>query len=213
MAKRWLPPLLLMASAGLLTALVVNRPAPLSAAWSNAPHQVQALMWPEARAIEPFRLHASNGAEVGPELFSGQWGFMFFGYLQCPDVCPTTLHGLREFRRLMMARDPRTEAHRFVFVTVDPDNDSVEQLGDYLHYFDPSFIGLGGSAHGLQQLASSLAVKYVVFHDENGVRSIDHTSSVMVINPSGQVVASFPPPHEPQRMLERFEQLRRHLER
>jgi protein SCO1 len=213
MRARWLPLTLLAASVFLLAALAMNRPGQLPASWAAAPPEVRALLWPEPQPFGAFSLQTQHGAAVGPELFRGQWGFLFFGYLQCPDVCPTTLHALREFRRLQIAADPAAAAHRVVFATVDPDVDTLEHLAEYLEYFDPQFIGLGGSAEGLQALAAPLAVKYVAFADDKGRRSIDHTSSVMVIDPRGRVVGALPPPHQPQMMFERFERLRRYLER
>jgi protein SCO1 len=211
MLRRALPVLLLAASVGLLAALALGRPGGGTAAWNAAPPAVQALMWPEPQPLPPFEMLTQHGEKVGPALLRGQWSFVFFGYLQCPDVCPTTLHAMREFRRLLVAADPRAERYRFVFVSVDPERDDLPTMAEYLGYFDPAFIGLGGSVAGLQALAGPLAVKYVDFVDDNGHRSIDHTSSVMVVDPRGRAVGALPPPQQPERMFERFERLRRHL--
>jgi protein SCO1 len=208
MTRRWLPWILLAASS---PALVLGRPGGETATWSAAPPEVRALMWPEPQPLAPFALQDQHGETVGPELFRGQWSFLFFGYLQCPDVCPTTLHAMREFRRRLVAADPRAAAHRFVFVSVDPERDGLDHMREYLAYFDPQFVGLAGSAEGLQALAAPLAVKYVDFVDDNGRRSIDHTSSVMVVDPRGRVVGAMPPPQQPERMFERFERLRGYL--
>jgi protein SCO1 len=139
----------------------------------------------------------------------GQWTFLFFGYLQCPDVCPTAMHILRDYRRLLAAADPGL-AHQVVFVSVDPEYDRPAHIADYMAFFDPEFIGLSGTHDALAALAGPLAIKYYECVDENGRRSIDHTSSILIVDPAGRVLGAFPPPQRPERMLDLFRQLRRH---
>lgn len=188
------------------------RQAPSGGGWSQAPPEVRAVLWPEPLPLPGFRLSTQHGKDFGPESLRGQWSFVFFGYLHCPDVCPLTLHALREFRRTLVERDRRAEAYRFVFVSIDPERDDAQDMDPYLAYFDPTFIGLTGSPEALEPLTSALAVKVVAFEDDGGVASIDHTSSVMVIDPQGRAVGALPPPHEPGRLFESFESLRRYLQ-
>lgn len=212
---RWIAPLATgIAGAALLAGLwagqqLSTRPGD----WANAPPEVRAVLWPEPREPGDFNLQTQHGERFGPEQLRGQWSFMFFGYLQCPDVCPTTLSALRDLRRTLLERDPEAGRYRFIFVSVDPEFDRPEGMGPYLDYFDPAFIGLSGPAEALQPLTSSLAVMHSEHVDDNGRRSIDHTSSVMVFDPDGHAVGALPPPHHPQSMLARFEALRRHLAR
>ena len=180
-------------------------------AWSEAPAQLRALLWPEPRPLGQFALETQHGAAFGPKQFDGQWSFLFFGF---PDVCPTTLSAMRELRRSLIEADPKAASYRFVFVSVDPEVDSAEAMTGYLSHFDPDFIGLRGESAALKPLLDALAVMAVPVTDENtGVRSFDHTSSVMLINPQGQAVGALPPPHNPQRMLEGFLNLRAYLDR
>lgn len=212
---RWLVPLAVFITGGalLLGMSMGQRSGTPGSAWSSAPPEVRAVMWPEPRVLDDFELHTQYGGAFGTEDLRGQWSFMFFGYLQCPDVCPMTLSAMRDMRAMMLARDPGAAMHRFIFVSVDSAFDRAEAMAPYLAFYDPEFIGLLGEPDALAPLTGSLAVMHIEHRDEDGVRSIDHTSSVMVLDPDGRAVAALPPPHHPELMLARFEQVRQHLRR
>jgi protein SCO1 len=202
----------LLISLGLLalTATLVARQSPLEApGWANAPPELRAILWPEPVPIRAFTLVDQHEQPFGPERLQGQWTFLFFGYLQCPDVCPTAMHILRDYRGLLATAHPGL-AHQVVFVSVDPEHDRPPQIADYMAFFDPRFVGLSGSHEALAALAGPLAIKYYEHFDDRGRRSIDHTSSIMIVDPAGRVLGAFPPPQRPERMLELFWQLRRH---
>ncbi len=204
---------LLLAAAGLALALWAWMQAPPGVVdTGSASPELQAVLWPVAHPVAPFRMRTHRGEAFDEASFEGQWNFVFFGFLQCPDVCPTTLQALRGFRQNLLENDPAAARHRFVFVTVDPDNDTAERMGMYLGSFDPEFIGLIGSGGELAKLAGSLAVYYARHQDENGNISFDHTAAVMVVDPAGRVVGALPSPHDPAMMTRRFLALQRHIE-
>ncbi|MCC7463407.1 MAG: SCO family protein [Gammaproteobacteria bacterium] len=178
---------------------------------SSAPAELQAVLWPEARPVAAFHMLTQGGAAFGPEQFRGQWNFVFFGYLSCPDVCPTTLQTLADFRRRLLAADPAAARYRFVFVSVDPTHDTPERMAGYIGYFDRDFLGLSGTAAELARLAGSMGVAYAERVDGRGVRTIDHSTSVLVVDPAGRVTGGLPAPHDPAQMLALFEALRQHL--
>lgn len=179
--------------------------------WATAAPELQAILWPMPRAVADFELRAQHGEAFGAAQLRGQWTLLYFGYLQCPDVCPTTLQSLHGLRRLLVADEPAAAPTRFVFVSVDPGNDTQERIGAYLDYFDRELVGLTGEPAQLARLAASLGVMYAEHVDERGVRSMDHTTSIIVVDPRGRGVAALPGPHQPHRMREQFGQLRRHL--
>lgn len=179
--------------------------------WIEAPPELRAILWPEPVPVTDFALSDQFGEPFGPGRLADRWTFMFFGYLQCPDVCPMTLHTMKTFRELLLARDPDSASHAFVFVTVDPEHDSLEDLGAYVAYFDPEFVGLGGKVDEMRKLTRRMAVMSVDVSDGTGVRRFDHTSSIMVLDPLGRAVAALPPPHDPRRMVARFLQLQAYL--
>lgn len=204
--------LLLAAMAGsTLAGLWVSRQASGTSAWGKAPPAVQAVMWPEPRPLADFELRTQHGEPFGPADLAGRWSFMFFGYLGCPDVCPTSLHAMREMRKHLLERQPGAAEYRFVFVTVDPKSDRPEEMIDYLAWYDPEFIGLHGPAGEIERLADSLAIRYQEFVDDSGYRSIDHTSSVLMIDPDGRMTGALPPPLRPELMVEQFERLQAYV--
>ncbi len=202
-----------LAAAGLALALWAWMQAPSRVADAgDASPELQAVLWPVARPVAPFRMRTHRGEAFDQNSFKGQWNFVVFGFLQCPDVCPTTLQALRGFRRSLLQNDPAAARHRFVFVTVDPENDTAGRIGPYLAYFDPEFIGLVDGSGELAKLAGSLAVHYARRRDGDGNISFEHTAAVMVVDPAGRVVGALPSPHDPAVMKRRFLALQRHVE-
>lgn len=116
--------------------------------------------------------------------FKGQVVFLFFGFTQCPDVCPTTMAELAEVRRRL---GPDGERVQGVFVTVDPERDTPELLKGYLGSMDPSFVGLTGTPDEIKAAAKEFKVFYQKVPTQNGNYTIDHTAGAFVFDPSGQV--------------------------
>ena len=218
MAHRIHSPVLAMLAlaAGMAVVMVAGcgrQPGQPLAEWGRAPDEMRAVLWPEPRMLPAFALTTQYGEGFGPAALRGHWSFLFFGYLSCPDVCPVTLHALRAFRRQLIERDSEAASYRIIFVSVDPERDTAAGVGSYLAHFDADFIGLTGSPEELRRLADGLAVHYAAVTDAGGLVTIDHTSSVMIIDPAGRVVGAWSPPHEPARMVASFGHLRDYLGR
>lgn len=132
------------------------------------------------QAGQPFRLRDQQGNVV----------VMAFGYTACPDVCPTTL---ADFKRVRTLLGEQAEHVRFVFVTVDPERDTPERLGQYMAAFDPSFRGLSGADADLEQVWNN----YGIYHEKQYVGSaagylVDHTSRIYVVDAQGNLRLTFP---------------------
>lgn len=199
-------------TAASVAAVLMSRPAGPSGEWARAPSAVQAVMWPEPRPLAEFELTTGDGRPFSRESLLGQWNFLFFGYTGCPDVCPTSLYAMRELRQRLLDEESSAENYRFIFVSVDTENDRPEDIGPYLDWYDPEFVGLTGRSEELARLAQSMAVKYAVVQDEQGARSIDHTSSVLIVDPQARMVGALPPPLRPSSMKAQFGALRGYLE-
>ena len=89
--------------------------------------------------------------------FRGKYVLLFFGYTQCPDVCPTALARAKEVKGLLGADGERVQV---IFVTVDPERDTPELMREYTAAFDPSFLGLRADAEGTKRVASEFKVYY-----------------------------------------------------
>ena len=116
--------------------------------------------------------------------FKGKVVFLFFGYTQCPDVCPTTMADLAQVRRQLGPDGDRLQG---IFVTVDPERDKPDVIQPYLAAMDPSFIGLHGSLAETEAVAKEFKVFYQKVPSKDGGYTIDHTAGAFVFDTEGQV--------------------------
>ncbi|HEY1394147.1 MAG TPA: SCO family protein [Methylibium sp.] len=118
--------------------------------------------------------------------FKGKAVLVFFGYTQCPDVCPTTMAELAEVRRQL---GPDGERVQGVFVTLDPERDTAALLKNYVAGFDPSFVALRGTPEQTQAAAKAFKVFYekVPSKDGSGNYTLDHTAAAYLFDPQGRV--------------------------
>jgi protein SCO1/2 len=147
----------------------------------------------QPRTVEAFTLRDTSGAPFDNRRLSGQWSLVFAGFTFCPDVCPNTLGLLKSLNAKL---DEAQAPLQVVFVSVDPERDSLDRLDTYVHYFDPRFVGVTGEVTELEKLARSMSL---VFAKVPGATpdsyTMDHSSALVLINPQGQVVGYFLPPH------------------
>jgi protein SCO1 len=117
--------------------------------------------------------------------FKGKVVVVFFGYTQCPDVCPTTMAELAQVKKALGSDGERLQG---IFVTVDPERDTAPLLKEYLAAFDPGFIGLSGSVEETRAAAKEFKVFYAkVPGKTEGSYTVDHTAGAYVFDPSGRV--------------------------
>ena len=117
--------------------------------------------------------------------FKGKVTLVFFGYTQCPDVCPTTLSELAAVKRELGAEGDRLQG---VFVSVDPERDTPQVLKEYVANFDPSFVALTGTPEQIKQAAAKFKVFYAKAPGRTeGRYTVDHTAGTYVFDPQGRV--------------------------
>lgn len=117
--------------------------------------------------------------------FRGKAVVLFFGYTQCPDVCPTTLVTMRDAMALLGEDAQRVQV---LFVTLDPARDTPQLLAQYLPSFHPSFLGLLGDDNAIAALAKDFKVFYVKQPGSTpGSYSIDHSTSSYAYDPQGRL--------------------------
>ena len=130
-----------------------------------------------------FRLTDPDGKERTLADFRGQAVAVFFGYTQCPDVCPTALSRAVEVKRLL-GKD--AERLQVIFITVDPERDTPEVLKAYTAAFDPSFLGLYGTPQRTAETAKEFAAMYRKVPTKSSY-SMDHTASSYIYDPQGRL--------------------------
>jgi protein SCO1/2 len=132
-----------------------------------------------------FSLYDFNGKLRTLADFRGKAVVVFFGYTQCPDVCPTTMV---EMAQAMKALGPDADKVQVVFVTLDPERDTAEVLRQYVPAFDSRFLGLRGDAAQTQRVAQEFKVYYQKVPGKTpGSYTMDHTAGTYVFDPQGRV--------------------------
>jgi protein SCO1/2 len=173
-----------------IAALVAVVAAAAAAWWWFRP---QALHGTELVAGDPlpdFTMQASSGGAASLSDFRGQWVMLYFGYTSCPDVCPTTLGDMALAYGMLGRRAERVQG---VMVSLDPARDTPEKMAAYLRYFEPSFIGMSGE----QAQVDEAAMRYGIFFERRAGANpddyfIDHTSSLLLIDPQGRLRVMYP---------------------
>lgn len=147
------------------------------------------------RPIADFQLADTSGAPFDKARLQGHWSLVFTGFTYCPDVCPTTM-GL--IKTLKSRLDAQQRPLQVVFVSIDPERDTPEQLQRYVAYFDPGFVGVTGPNEQLDKLMASLSLVYAkVPGDSPQTYTMDHSAALVLVNPQGEVAGYFLPPLKP----------------
>jgi protein SCO1/2 len=167
---------------------------------------------PRPKALKPFTLTDQNGKPFTLDNLRGYWTFLAIGYTSCPDICPTTLATFRALSRQITAKGAKP-AEQFAFVSVDPGRDTPERLAQYVHYFDPSFLGATGSDRNLQALTGQLGLPYARVEDKGSALGylMDHSAAIVLIDPKARFTAVFSSPHDPKAMAADFAAIKAEL--
>ena len=126
-----------------------------------------------------------NGQQRSLKDFAGKVVVVFFGFTQCPDVCPTSMQELAEVKRSRGADGDRLQG---IFVTVDPERDTAEMLKAYMGNFDPSFLALRGSPEQLAAVAKDFKIYYKKVEGKTDTSyTMDHSAGSYVYDPAGRL--------------------------
>ena len=153
-----------------------------------------AFIIPISSALPEFSLLDQTGAAVTANTFRGQWDLVFFGFTNCPDICPTTLQTLANARHELAATGAET-LPRIVLVSVDPERDTPELLGQYVDYFGDDNLAVTGQLEEVTKLTSALGIYFEKAPTDDGNYGVDHSAAVLVIDPKGEFMALFSAPH------------------
>jgi protein SCO1 len=138
-----------------------------------------------AEYARDFDLPDTDGQRRKLADFKGKVTVVFFGFTQCPDVCPTTMAELAEVKKALGADGARVQG---IFISVDPERDTVPVLKAYVQNFSPDFVALRGTLAETQATAKSFKVFYAkVPGNSEGSYSIDHTAGSYIFDAKGQV--------------------------
>jgi protein SCO1/2 len=135
----------------------------------------------------PFTLRDSSGRTINDRDLRGHYVLLYFGYTYCPDVCPTTL---TEVTNAMAKLGPKADRVQPVFITVDPERDTPQVMGDYTALFTPRLLGLTGTPEQIRTVAREYRVYYQKHRtgDGPGDYSMDHSSLLYLLGPDGRFI-------------------------
>ena len=150
----------------------------------------------EATAPEvggPFSLIDHTGRAVTDADYDGKLKVVYFGFTYCPDICPT---GLYKISQALDALSAGVEHVQPLFISVDPERDTVEVMADYVANFHPSFVGLTGSLEQIDAVAKAYFVYYAKVYPEGSEGSddylVDHSAFTFLMGPSGKFLEALP---------------------
>lgn len=142
--------------------------------------------------LKQFNLLATNGHEFTQNSLLGQWSLIFFGYTKCPDICPKTLNIVRNTWGMLNNTKQRPNV-QFIFTDISNNPVSIDELKEFLHNYNPEFIGLSGSTEAVHSFSDQLGI-----YTKSDEDKIDHTAALMLIDPQGRLQAIFTPPFSAQ---------------
>jgi protein SCO1/2 len=157
----------------------------------QAPQLTSGTWLPQPRPVPEVALVDQSGQPFTAQNLKGHPTLVFFGFTHCPDVCPTTLARLAQVVKAANIPDLKV-----LLVSVDPERDTPDLLGHYVHAFNPQFGGVTGKPEEIQRLAREFGVAIAKVDLGGGEYTVDHSAAVFLLNRQGQRVALFTPPYE-----------------
>ncbi len=172
------------------------------------PDQVMTLL-PDPKPLTAFAFTDHENRVFDLSRLKGKWSFLFFGYTHCPDICPMTLAILARAHEDIVKSTVGAKDVQFVFISVDPNRDTASKLGQYVTYFDTSFLGVTGDNAQLGNLAGQLGAAYQLAITP-GVENypVYHSAAVFLVDPRARYHAVFAPPLDAESISKRFKVLR-----
>jgi len=162
---------------------------------AEQPEFKKTILLPNTKPLVDVNFVDHKGQKFGIEHFKGKWSILFFGFTNCPDICPTTLQTLKQVKSDLEQANA-WHNYQLVMVSVDPERDTTERLANYVPYFDPEFIGVSGPLESTTSFAKNVGILF--FKSEmaaNGGYDVDHGAAIILVNPEGRYAGVITAPH------------------
>lgn len=158
----------------------------------------------QTQKIPPFHLIDMHNRPFEKEALLKRWSFLFFGYTQCPHICPATLGILHQIsQRLRGLPDVQ-----FIFVSIDPEQDTPEHLKTFLHskFSGTPFIGVSGERENITRFAQAFGA-HLQPNLQNTVEHLEHSGTIFLISPEGKLNALFTTHDNVQTIIQDFKEI------
>jgi protein SCO1/2 len=183
--SKWLPTVLLclIGAVGFGAALLWHHQ------WRPLPPLASGDFITPRRELPDFNLIDHHGRPFTRADLHGHWSMLYFGYTNCPDLCPATLSALAAMdKRLRLAA--AASRPQVIFVSADVARDTPAQLAAYVPYFDPSFLGVTARRQAdVEKFAAALGIAVAINHQPDGTYTVDHSAAIVVVDPQGRMAA------------------------
>lgn len=191
------------AERGWILALALLAPIISACAPDEPKPEPQATVFATPRALPAFELRDHQGEHFTRDSLSGQWSLVFFGFTNCPDICPLTLQSLARARREL-------EEHgggivpEIIFVSVDPERDTTDHVAAYVSAFGDGITGVVGELDDVNVLTSALGIFHARPANEDGGYDVEHSAAVVLVNDRAEYHALFSAPHKVEAIVADF---------
>ncbi len=157
-------------------------------------------------SMSAFTLQTGDKKPFTDHQLRGNWTFLFFGYTSCPDVCPTTLSEMATLNKLLTKTNEQNQI-QIVFISVDPERDTVDHLKNFTAYFDENFIAATGSIEQLNVFTDQIKARHKRLRLKQGQGDeylVEHSADVFLFDPNAELIAKFPAPHYSENIYKNF---------
>ena len=156
------------------------------------------IIFPTAKPIKHNSFTDHQGQTFNEAQLKGKWSILFFGFTNCPDICPSTLQTLKQVKQ-QLEKQSLWQNYQVVMVSVDPDTDTTERLSNYVPFFDSEFIGIVDDVDATMAFAKQMGILFIKRAASDNSRlayDVDHSASMVLLNPEGQWAGVIGAPHK-----------------
>ena len=157
--------------------------------------------------IQDFDLIDNHNKPFTKNNLKGHWTMLFFGFTHCGMVCPTTMDALNKMYTILQKNLRNNDMPQVVFISVDPDRDTIKALNTYVTAFNPHFIGTKTTIKStiwLEKQFHVISTKTQTKDEGNGNYTIDHSAEILLVNPDAKIQAYFSYPHQPEQLAKDY---------
>lgn len=196
--------------------LTFNRYADNNDAATVSPEELReigAMVYDEPVPVSEFELVDHTGEAFNNDSFDGKWSMLFFGFTNCPDICPLTMHELTGFYQDLEQGSYQQDT-QVVMISVDPFRDDQQQIAEFMAGYDDSFLGVNGDFDVISRLASELFVAHGIMPvpaPDGGTPKnflVNHSGNILLIDPQGQYRGFLEPNIKRPNILEAYQLIR-----
>jgi protein SCO1/2 len=160
----------------------------------------------QPRALAQFNLTDANNQPFTLDNLKGHWNLIFFGFTNCPDLCPTTLSTLN--KSYLSLANTAKQLPQVVFISIDPEQDTTTRLKKYLTSFNSNFLGATGKEKDIYNLSQELSIVYGKVQPTDAKNyTFDHSGTILIVDPKGQFYGVFTLPHDAQKIADDMQKI------